>query len=51
MVRLCGELRVYVGEYADSCSVGSPRKRGIDTVVDFKAKRFRCQVSKENGAG
>ena len=46
MVRSCGEngddktaRRVYVGECANSRSVGKPRKRRIDTV---KTKRFGC---------
>ena len=44
--------RVYVRESAGSCSVGTPRKKWIDTVKDcLKKKRFGCQASKENGAG
>ena len=43
--------RVYVGECGSSCSVGSPQKRWIETVKDSLRKRFRCQASKENGAG
>ena len=36
--------KVYVGECAGSCSVGS--HGGV-----FKGKRFGCQASKENGGG
>ena len=39
------------GEFAGSCSMGRPRKKWIDSVKDFKKKRFGCQASKENGAG
>ena len=31
--------RVYVGEFADSRSVGRPRKREIDTMKDCMKKR------------
>ena len=44
MVRPCGEndriaKRVYVGEFAGSCSVGMPRKRWIDSVTECLKKR------------
>ena len=40
--------RVYVGVYADSCSVGRWGKRWIDTVKDCLRKRgFGSQASKE----
>ena len=42
--------RLYVGECADSRSVGTPWERWIDTVKDCKKKMFGYQVSKENGA-
>ena len=42
--------RVYVGEFADSRSVGRPRKRWLDTVKEFEETRFGCQASKENGS-
>ena len=45
-----GTKRVYVVECAGNRSVGRNRKRWTDTVKDCLRKRFRCQVSKENGA-
>ena len=44
-------MRVYVGVCAGNRSVSRPRKRWIDTVKDFKEKRFGCQAGKDNGAG
>ena len=41
----------YMYECASSRSVGSPRKRWIDTIGVLKEKRFGCQVRKENGPG
>ena len=43
--------RVYVEESAGSRLVVRLRKRWIDTVKEFKKKKFGCQASKENGAG
>ena len=42
--------RVYIGEFAGSCSVGRPQKSWIDTMKDCLKKRFGYQESKENGA-
>ena len=42
--------RVYVGEFAGSCSMGMPQKRWADTVKEcLKKKRFGYWASKENG--
>ena len=50
--KIIGLLRESVGECASSRSVGRPRKRWIGTVKEcLIKKRFRCQASKENGAG
>ena len=43
--------RVYVEESAGSRLVVRLRKRWIDTVKEFKKKKFGCQGSKEKGAG
>ena len=40
--------RLYVGEFACSCSVGQLLNSWIDTMKEGK-KRFGCQKSKENG--
>ena len=44
--------RVYVGECADSCSVGRPWKRWIDTVKECLQKRgFDVRQLGVNGGG
>ena len=41
--------RVYIGEYAGSCSVGQPQKRWIDNMKNYlKKRKFGCKASKEN---
>ena len=39
--------RLYVGECADSHSVGRPQKRWIDTVKDCFKKELGCQTNKQ----
>ena len=45
-------MRVYVGESADSRSVGRPRKRWIGTMKEYLRKRgLDVGTSKANGPG
>ena len=49
--RVIGLSREYVGEYADSHSLGRLWKRWIDIVKYCLRKRVLGQASKENCAG